>query len=223
MCCCYLFCCCKPWEPGDYLKKTDQTNYIGHIERGFFRLSRINDSLHEDKTLPINTGWKIHVSFDAKEEFDYRKAWRLTGAIIEEYKLNYAKVVTRENRGQLINKQITLYHFRENIMPEKWHELLQKIETQLSSLDIPSPKNFPQADQQISGSQYLSYRNDHPEPPKTNNKKSRLTRQVNPLKAEQAITIASRDETQSFNPYHHPNPFADLQINLNRETLISTV
>lgn len=116
--------------------------------------------LHNEPGPDRGTGWKFHISVDGA---DVPKAWDTVVDYLLENNIGPAKVVNpgyaehfSDPNHRQAGKMITVYDFGGNV---NWQRCMQDIENLLDGAGV-KPGHEVMGDKSISGSRYMSYRND---------------------------------------------------------------
>jgi hypothetical protein len=166
-------------------------------------------------------GWKLHVSIDDEDTENLSKAWDIIADILLKYNIYAAKIVRPEEKFSCTEErsiergnQITIYSYASPHV--KWETVIKEITENLTKYKIkPGPKS--QVNRQISGSNYVTYRNDA-----NKDNESQVNRQISGSNYVTYRNDANKDndgydtsEPTGFNPHKHTNdPFENIKINV---------
>lgn len=143
-------------------------------------------------------GWKLHVAICDTVVGNVARAWNAIKDILIEQRIAESKIikpgVSFAHNLEQSGKQITIYQYYN---PERdWDMIINQIEQRLRMAQI-LPATFSPTDKRISGSAYISYRNDL----------SRSGKQV--LSASEVMPFP---EDKRYNPFGYPDPFSSIVI-----------
>jgi hypothetical protein len=182
----------------------------------FMHFDYIKKPIEED--FPIaddkQSGWKLHISVDDTREDNINRAWDIVKDILIKYRIAKSKVTVPNihlTDGEEAGNQFTIYSF--TCIKRAWIKIINEIETALSTNNI-KPNGFNQVNRQITGSKYVTYRNDKLYD------ESKLCRM-----AEKQLHTVGRQEgylpvsvallqnpLKPYNPFDVYDPFANVQI-----------
>lgn len=194
----------------------DQKNYQRRFMLGYIHLeqdlekqntssSSVKPKLISDKEKQISTvGWKLHISIDHSIE-NLSKAWKIMQWLAIKYQLTQIKMVSLKKLDNVkAGEEICIYLFKNEALLTNATELktfLITIESLLRHFEI-LPSGKPKADQQISGSNYIYYRNDkHPTT-------------LAYISQEQALGYAEANNVPAYNLLKENDPFETLKLKL---------
>lgn len=133
----------------------DPAMRVDPIGNASFFIFRNQDASQESKT-----GWKFHISV-AHE--DIPRAWDIVAQAVIDYDISTAKVVKPPTANEFnkpenpqAGKMITVYNRSESV---DWDAFAHDVEQRLSQQGV-QPGHAVKGDRPVSGSQYLTYRND---------------------------------------------------------------
>ena len=133
----------------------DPAMRVDPIGNTSFFIFRNQDASQESKT-----GWKFHISV-AHE--DIPRAWDIVAQAVIDYDISTAKVVKPPTANEFnkpenpqAGKMITVYNRSESV---DWDAFAHDVEQRLSQQGV-QPGHTVKGDRPVSGSQYITYRND---------------------------------------------------------------
>ncbi|OGT21661.1 MAG: hypothetical protein A3C55_01945 [Gammaproteobacteria bacterium RIFCSPHIGHO2_02_FULL_42_13] len=202
--------------PKDVLTEFDTVGFFTVVSEYYILLGYDDrEGLLPKEQLPkrTNAGWKFHVSVDDMVEGNLAKAWNIIVDVLIDNKIYQSKVLRRNihlSDGDLKEsdkdlrfaergKQIVIYAYDDELK-KPWDEILQKIAQGLVDADI-QPSYPPPYDRPVSGSYYISYRND------ANGAGAKYP--------EHRTELARREmKNGGYNPHGHKDVFEKLHVAL---------
>lgn len=149
---------------GKFVSTADNSKFFVNL-----RMQGIPNDIAANIVPERTLGWKFHVSIDDTDPENIEKGWNLVKEILIRERVYISKVVSSVRqmvetqdlaRGEQRGKQITIYtapHRDRGL--EAWSNLVSEITRVLAQNGI-APSYRPEGDEQIEGSNYVSFRYD---------------------------------------------------------------
>lgn len=104
-------------------------------------------------------GWKLHISLDCNQK-NLKSAWNIAVTLCKGYKMRTAKLFIEPKKSTLPGREITIYLDTPTLHKESIADFCLNLEIGLAMRGIKPGAHKALADKPVTGSKYLSFRND---------------------------------------------------------------
>lgn len=187
------------------------------------KVQSMHDQARNIVRRPDVNGWKLHISVNKD---DMEKAWDLIYPILMRRKVGRIKitspVVLANNRpahaAVIESKQFTIYTEHNTFTPDEWKSIMLEVEKELLKNNIRPSAKKPNANNDISGSRYFTYR--HEGRLEEDNRQGMLRMVYVP--DDEADQYAKKNGTQPYNVANLDDPFKEIKLDVSMNSRAAT-